>query len=104
MANSWITHVREFAIRKKMKYTDALKSADCKAEYQENKPKSNDDIKKDINKVIIKKPKTNKEVVMLKPVELTKEMKSTIIPDISEMKIKKPRVRSSRIIKETSVM
>ena len=39
MANSWVSHLKEYANKKKMKYNDALKSAECKAEYKKNKPK-----------------------------------------------------------------
>jgi len=39
MANNWVNHVKEFSEKKKIKYTDAMKSAECKAEYEKNKPK-----------------------------------------------------------------
>ena len=39
MPNAWITHVKEFSDKKKMKYTDALKSQECKDAYQSKKPK-----------------------------------------------------------------
>jgi len=39
MPNAWITHVKEFADKKKMKYTDALKSQECKDAYKSKKPK-----------------------------------------------------------------
>lgn len=100
MANSWINHVREFANRKKMKYTDALKSADCKAEYQEKKPKSSDEMKQEMNKVIIKAPRKKKDTSLLKPAEMPAEIKTSIIPQLNDMKIKKPRVRTSKVSKE----
>ena len=34
MVNSWVLHVKAYAEKKKMKYNDALKSAECKAEYK----------------------------------------------------------------------
>ena len=32
--NSWIQHVKAFAAKNKMSYTDALKSPACKASYK----------------------------------------------------------------------
>jgi len=60
MPNTWVSFVKEFASKKKMKYNEALKSADCKAEYQSNKPKSSDDMKREMNNIIEKTPKTPK--------------------------------------------
>lgn len=56
MPNTWVSFVKEFASKKKMKYNEALKSADCKAEYQSNKPKSSEDMKREMNNVIDKTP------------------------------------------------
>jgi len=56
MPNTWVSFVKEFASKKKMKYNEALKSADCKAEYQSNKPKSSEDMKREMNKFIDKTP------------------------------------------------
>ncbi len=83
MANSWIEHVRDFANKKKMKYNDALKSADCKAEYQKNKSKSMDESEMDMNRIIAKVPK-NKKIMMEEPVvELIEPVKM----------MRKPRVK-----------
>lgn len=100
MANSWINHVKEFSSRKKMKYTDALKSADCKAEYQEKKPKSSDEMKQEMNKVIVKAPRKKKDTSLLKPVEMPTEIKTTIVPQLNDMNFKKPRARTSKVSKE----
>ena len=92
MANSWISHVRAFAEKKKMKYTDAMKSAECKAEYQNNKPKSSEDMKMEMNKVIIKQPRKTKakmDAIALPPMEMK--------PDVLEVKSKQKPVKNVRI-------
>ena len=35
--NPWIVHVKQYAAKHNMKYTDALKDAKCKSEYQKSK-------------------------------------------------------------------
>ena len=45
MANSWINFVKEFSVKKSMKYTDALKSTECKEAYNKQKPKSMEEMK-----------------------------------------------------------
>ncbi len=86
MANSWILHVLDFANKKKMKYNDALKSADCKAEYQKNKSKSMDESQMDMNKIIAKVPK-NKKVMMEEPVvEPIEPVKMMRKPRVKKMK------------------
>ena len=35
--SAWIQHVREFSKKKEMKYTEALKNAECKELYHKNK-------------------------------------------------------------------
>ena len=52
MPNAWITHVKEFSDKKKMKYTDALKSQECKDAYKSGKQK------KETNDITVKIPKT----------------------------------------------
>ena len=54
MPNAWITHVKEFADKKKMKYTDALKSQECKDAYKSKKPK------KETNDITLKIPRKKK--------------------------------------------
>ena len=39
MKSSWVTHVKAFAQKHKMKYGDALKNAQCKSEYHKSKGK-----------------------------------------------------------------
>ena len=39
MKSLWITHVKSFAQKHKMKYGDALKNAQCKSEYHKSKGK-----------------------------------------------------------------
>ena len=86
MANSWILHVLDFSNKKKMKYSDALKSADCRAEYQKNKSKSMDESQMDMNKIITKVPK-NKKVMMEEPV----------VEPIEPVKVmRKPRVKKMK--------
>lgn len=40
MSNSWISFVKEYSDKKKIKYTDAMKSSECKDAYQKQKPKN----------------------------------------------------------------
>ena len=35
--NSWIKHVKEYAIKHKMKFNEALKNSNCKAAYKSSK-------------------------------------------------------------------
>jgi len=94
MPNNWISHVKSFADKKKIKYTDAFKSQECKEEYQKNKPKSSDDMKQDMNKVIMKAPKVSKaSKVKLQMPELPKADTNNV-----EVKIKAPRMRKSKVI------
>ena len=89
MPNNWISHVKSFADKKKIKYTDALKSQECKEEYQKNKPKSSD-----MNKAIMKAPKVSKaSKVKLQMPELPKADTNNV-----EVKIKAPRMRKSKVI------
>ncbi len=39
MKSSWITHVKSFAQKHKIKYSEALKNAKCKSEYHKSKGK-----------------------------------------------------------------
>ena len=39
MKSSWSTHVQQFSKKHKMKYSDALKNAQCKSEYHKSKGK-----------------------------------------------------------------
>jgi len=81
---------------KKNKYTEALMSAECKEEYRKNKPKSSDDMKKDMNKVIMKAPKASKTPkVKLEMPALPKADMNNL-----EVKIKAPRMRKSKVIKD----
>ena len=90
MPNNWISHVKSFADKKKIKYTEALMSAECKEEYRKNKPKSSDDM----NKVIMKAPKVSKaSKVKLQMPELPKADTNNV-----EVKIKSPRMRKSKVI------
>ena len=90
MPNNWISHVKSFADKKKIKYTDALKSQECKEEYQKNKPKSSDDMKQ----AIMKAPKVSKaSKVKLQMPELPKADSNNV-----EVKIKAPRMRKSKVI------
>lgn len=90
MANSWVSHVKEYANKKKMKYNDALKSAECKAEYQKNKPKSSDETKQEMNKVIMKTPKKSKMIIE-EPMDVKLDMVDTTV------KVRKPRVKKSTV-------
>ena len=38
-SSSWINHVKEFSKKHKMKYSEALKNAQCKSEYNKSKGK-----------------------------------------------------------------
>ena len=39
MASAWVTHVKSFAQKHKIKYGEALKNAQCKSEYHKSKGK-----------------------------------------------------------------
>ena len=87
MANTWITHVKAYAEKKKMKYTDAMKSEECKSEYDKNKPKFNDEKKEEMNKIIMKNPKKVKNKTIIEEIEIPKlDMVDTTV------KIRKPRI------------
>ncbi len=88
--NSWVSHVKAYAEKKKMKYNDALKSAECKAEYQKNKPKSSDETKQEMNKVIMKTPKKSKMIIE-EPMDVKLDMVDTTV------KVRKPRVKKSTV-------
>ena len=97
MANNWVSHVKAYAEKKKMKYNDALKSAECKAEYQKNKPKSSDETKQEMNKVIMKtatrdkmSPKKSKMIIE-EPMDVKLDMVDTTV------KVRKPRVKKSTV-------
>jgi hypothetical protein len=85
MANNWINFVKEFSAKKSMKYTDALKSAECKEAYNKQKPKSMDDMKNS-TKIMIKAKKTivDMDEKVMKPFE---------IPVEPVVKVKKPRAK-----------
>jgi len=83
MPNTWVSFVKEFASKKKMKYNEALKSADCKAEYQSNKPKSSEDMKREMNNVIDKTP-VKTPVKTLKTAKIPKTPKSQMKMDMIE--------------------
>jgi len=87
MANTWITHVKAYAEKKKMKYTDAMKSVECKSEYDKIKPKSNDEKKQEMNKNIMKNPKKVKNKTIIEDIEIPKlDMVDTTV------KIRNPRI------------
>ena len=89
MPNAWITHVKEFSDKKKMKYTDALKSQECKDAYKENKPKSMDEMKQEKNKVIVKTPRVKNMKTQLEPLEMKANISTTIEPK----KSRQPRTK-----------
>lgn len=92
MPNAWITHVRDFADKKKMKYTEALMSAECKAEYQKNKPKTNDEMKMPKPMRKPKQVSTTTDTPLKAPV-------MAAMPN-AEMTLKPPRVRKLKQPKE----
>jgi len=95
MPNTWISFVKEFADKKKLKYTDALKSQECKDAYKKDKPKSSDDMKQEINKVIVKTPKIPK--IPKTPKTPKSQMKMDMIKPPSkpvEMPIKMTEIKS----------
>jgi len=107
MPNAWITHVKEFSDKKKMKYTDALKSQECKDAYKEKKPKSMDEMKQDMQKVIVKTPRVKKMKTEPEPLEIVKnprvktmktqleplEMKANINTTPQPKKSRQPRIK-----------
>lgn len=91
MPNAWITHVKEFADKKKMKYNDALKSQECKDAYKNSKPK------KETNDITVKMPK------MKKSDKLTMDTPMAVMPPSTEMMMppmKMKRVKSKKVMME----
>lgn len=89
MPNAWVSFVKEYSEKKKMKYNDAMKSAECKEEYQKQKPKSMEET----SKVMVKMPKMkmSKQTIQepLKPLEPPKDT-------IMEAKVRKPRIKKMK--------
>lgn len=85
MPSAWILHVKEFADKKKLKYTDALKSQECKESYHKNKPKS-------MSEITVKVPriprKTNKSEMPLKPDEMP-------VQAMEKVKVKRTRTKKA---------
>ena len=86
MVSSWIEHVKQYAKDKKVNFSYAMKSSDCKESYHKNKPKSGD-----VEKVIMKtKPKM--EDLSLKafvpPMDISTE----------EVKIKTRKSRTKKVV------
>ncbi len=90
MPNAWITHVKEFADKKKMKYNDALKSQECKDAYQSSKPK------KETKDIGVKMPK------MKKSDKLTMDTPMAVMPPTEMMMppMKMKRVKSKKVMME----
>ena len=94
MPNTWVSFVKEFADKKKIRYTDALKSQECQNAYKKDKPKSSDDMKREMNEVIdktpMKIPKMPKKQMKMEIVETPLKM-----PEMNnvEVKVRKPRVK-----------
>ena len=85
MANNWINFVKEFSAKKNMKYTDALKSAECKEAYNKQKPKSMEEMKNS-TKIMIKAKKTKVDMD-------EKVMKPFEVPAEADVKVKKARAK-----------
>ena len=79
MPNAWITHVKEFSDKKKMKYNDALKSQECKDAYQNSKPK------KETKDIDVKMPATRPQGKMKKSDKLTMDAPMAVMPSPTEM-------------------
>lgn len=90
MPNAWITHVKEFADKKKMKYNDALKSQECKDAYQSSKPK------KETKDIGVKMPK------MKKSDKLSMDTPMAVMPPTEMMMppMKMKRVKSKKVMME----
>lgn len=86
MPNAWITHVKEFADEKKMKYTDALKSQECKDAYKSKKPK------KETNDVTLKIPRKKKAG---SPMEMKMPHIEMMMPPMKTKKGKKGMMEKS---------
>jgi hypothetical protein len=90
MPNAWITHVKEFSDKKKMKYNDALKSQECKDAYQSSKPK------KETKDIGVKMPK------MKKSDKLSMDTPMAVMPPTEMMMppMKMKRVKSKKVMME----
>ena len=82
MPNTWVSFVKEFADKKKIKYNDAMKSSECKDAYQ--KTKVSLDMTKDVIKMSAKtkKPKESesKNAVLAKGDIVEKPMEAPAMP------------------------
>lgn len=98
--SAWIDHVRDFAKQKEIKYTEALKSSECKELYHKNKqpvdkkkidemtrPKVSVEMEK-VDKPKISKPKKAKE--------LHQEIKEEIMMKEDEPMIKPKRINKKK--------
>ena len=99
MSSKWVEHVKEFASKKEMRYSEAMKNEECRKPYQENKqskpleemkeiarPISVKKVKKEIKKaddIFIPEPDVVEKKETMKP---SKEMKRT---KMSKTKIQK---------------
>ena len=107
----WIDFVKDFAKSKEIKYTEALKSAQCKEEYHKKKASiTPTDVKEVTRPKTPKTPRVKKEVMtepiaepMDKPIKVKKVMKvykegkqvkSEMVDN--EIKVKKTRVTKAK--------
>jgi len=99
--SAWIEHVKEFAKQKEIKYTEALKSAECKELYHKNKQPVD---KKKIDEMTRPKVSVQMEKVDKPKATKTKKVKE-IQQEINEeikMDIPEADMKTKRVIKERS--
>ena len=90
MPNAWVSFVKEFSDKKKMKYNDAMKSAECKEAYQKQKPKSMDETSKEMVKTPkMKMPKKVQTETIQSPLKSFEPPPDTIV----EAKVRRPRMK-----------
>jgi len=95
MPNAWISHVKDFADKKKMKYTDALKSQECKDAYKSSKPKKETS---DITVKVARKktPKQEMDKSIIEPMKVIKPPMEMMPP----VPIKMKRVKTKKAMME----
>ena len=74
MANKWIEHLKDFAKKHKISYSDAVSSDICRKEYYKNKEKETPKAKK-VKKEPIEPMKEQTKKVKKEPIETMNELK-----------------------------
>lgn len=98
--SAWIDHVKDYAKQKEMKYTDALKSAECKELYHKNKSpvdkKKIDEMTRPKVTVQMEKVDKPKATKAKKVMEIQQEIKEEVKMETPEPAMKPPKKERSK--------